>query len=332
VFVDVERRSADACTTKVAVVEITVAFYIGIDGGGSKTTCVVGDEVSVLATAVAGPSNITRVGEVRARESLHEAIRQACAAAKIDPRQIHRGCVGVAGVGHGEIASAVGRMIAEVMTGEIEVVGDMEIALQAALGAGPGVIVIAGTGSIAYGRDAQGRTARAGGWGFAISDEGSAHWIGRAAVATLLRSADEAADERSVKPTSALFCEMKSIWKVESFEQLARTANSMPDFAALFPAVVSAADVGDELARQVLRQAGKELAQLAGIVVRRLFGRDNAVIPLAMAGGVFRHSLIVREVLCDTVCEVDPRLEVNRLVVEPVAGALVRARKAGRPA
>jgi len=114
------------------------------------------------------------------------------------------------------------------------VVGDMEIALQAALGAGPGVIVIAGTGSIAYGRDAQGRTARAGGWGFAISDEGSAHWIGRAAVATLLRSADEAADERSVKPTSALFCEMKSIWKVESFEQLARTANSMPDFAALF--------------------------------------------------------------------------------------------------
>jgi len=66
VFVDVERRSADACTTKVAVVEITVAYYIGIDGGGSKTTCVVGDEVSVLATAVAGPSNITRVGEVRA--------------------------------------------------------------------------------------------------------------------------------------------------------------------------------------------------------------------------------------------------------------------------
>jgi len=126
----VERRSADACTTKVAVVEITVAFYIGIDGGGSKTTCVVGDEVSVLATAVAGPSNITRVGEVRARESLHEAIRQACAAAKNrSATKFIEGCVGVAGVGHGEIASAVGRMIAEVMTGEIEVVGDMEIAL-----------------------------------------------------------------------------------------------------------------------------------------------------------------------------------------------------------
>ncbi|MFZ0420659.1 MAG: BadF/BadG/BcrA/BcrD ATPase family protein [Candidatus Sulfotelmatobacter sp.] len=314
------------------MVEITVAYYIGIDGGGSKTTCVVGDEVSVLATAVAGPSNITRVGEVRARESLHEAIRQACATAKIDPRQIHRACVGVAGAGHGEIASAVGRIIAEVVAGEIEVVGDMEIALQAALGAGPGVIVIAGTGSIAYGRDGRGRTARAGGWGFAISDEGSAHWISRGAVAALLRAADEAADDRSVQGSSALFCEMKSIWKVGSFEQIARTANSTPDFAALFPAVVCAADVGDELARQVLGQAGKELAQLSGIVVRRLFGEGNAVIPLAMAGGVFRHSLIVREVFCDTVCEVDPRLEVNRQVVEPVAGALLRAREAGRPA
>jgi N-acetylglucosamine kinase-like BadF-type ATPase len=314
----------------VAVVEITVAYYIGIDGGGSKTTCVVGDEVSVLATAVAGPSNITRVGEVRARESLQEVIRQACAAAKIDPRKIQRGCVGVAGAGHGEIASAIGRIIAEVVAGKIEVVGDMEIALQAALGTGPGVIVIAGTGSIAYGRDGRGRTARAGGWGFAISDEGSAHWIGRAAVAALLRASDEAAEERSVQPTSVLFCEMKSIWKVESCEQIARTANSTPDFAALFPAVVSAADVGDELARRVLRLAGKELAQLAGIVVRRLFEQDTAALPLAMAGGVFRYSHIVREVFCNTVREVDPRLEVNRQVVEPVAGALLRAREADR--
>jgi hypothetical protein len=91
--------------------------------------------------------------------------------------------------------------------------------------------------------------------------------------------------------------------------------------------------VGDELARQVLRQAGKELAQLAGIVVRRLFGQDNAVgvIPLAMVGGVFRHSLIVREVFSETASEIDPRLQVNQQVVEPVAGALLRAREADRP-
>jgi N-acetylglucosamine kinase-like BadF-type ATPase len=310
------------------VIEITVAYYLGIDGGGSKTTCAVGDETSVLATALSGPSNITRVGEVRARESLHDAIRQACAAAKIDPRQVHRACIGVAGAGRQEIASAVHKIIAEVIAGEIEVVGDMQIALQAALGAGPGVIVIAGTGSIAYGRDAQGKTARAGGWGFAISDEGSAHWIGRTAVAALLRAADEAADDRAAQ-TSGLFREMKSIWKVESFEQLARMANTNPDFASLLPAVVAAADAGDELAEQVLREAGRELGQLVGIVVRRLFMGDNAVIPLAMAGGVFRYAAIVREAFCAAVHTLDPRLELKGQVVDPVAGALGMARRAG---
>jgi glucosamine kinase len=304
-----------------------VAYFLGIDGGGSKTACVVGDETSELASAVSGPSNLTRVGEARARESLHEAMRQACAAAKIDPRQVHRACVGVAGVGREEIASTIRRMISEMISGEIEIVGDMQIALQAALGTGPGVIVIAGTGSIAYGRDARGRTARAGGWGFAISDEGSAHWIGRAAVGALLRAADEAAD-RSAQPTSPLFHEMKSVLGVDSLDQLASVANSTPDFAALLPALLTAADAGDELAREVLRQAGRELAQLAGIVMKKLFSQDNTVVRLAMAGGVFRHACIVREVFCDAVQKPDLRIDVNRQVIDPVTGALAMARKA----
>jgi glucosamine kinase len=303
-----------------------VAYYLGIDGGGSKTTCVVGNETSQLGSAVAGPSNITRVGEARARESLHEAIRRACAAAKIDPRLIDSACVGVAGVSSKDVADCVRKMIAEVIPGKIEAVGDMEIALHAALGMGYGVVVIAGTGSIAFGRDAQGKVARAGGWGFSISDEGSAHWIGRTAVASLLRAADEVIDNGVSQPTSLLFREMSSIWKIESCEQLARAANSNPDFAALLPAVISAAEAGDELAGQVLAQAGGELAELANIVVRRLFREHKAAVPVAMVGGVFRHALKVREIFCDTVRQVDSRLEVNRSVVEPVAGALQMAR------
>ena len=174
-----------------------MAYYLGIDGGGSKTTCVVGDESSILATVTVGASNITRVGEAGAREVLHQAIREACRAAGINPQQVLRACIGAAGAGRPEIAGTVRKMVAEIISGEIEVVGDMEIALTAAFGEGPGVIVIAGTGSIAFGRDAQGRTARAGGWGFAISDEGSAHWIGRAAVRAVLRAADQVGDERA---------------------------------------------------------------------------------------------------------------------------------------
>jgi glucosamine kinase len=306
-----------------------VAYYLGIDGGGSKTTCVVGDETSVLARAAAGPSNITRVGEERARESLHEAIRQACAAAEIDPRQVYRACVGVAGVGSEEMARVVRKIIAELIAGEIEVVGDMQIALQAALGAGPGVIVIAGTGSIAHGRNARGRTARAGGWGFAISDEGSAHWIGRTAVAAMLRTVDEVSDDGEAQLSLPLFCEMKSVWKLKSFEELARTANSTPDFAALLPAVLAAADAGDALARQVLRQAGRELARLAGTVVQRLFSESDAAVPMAMAGGVFRHAAMIRELFYNEVRAANPDVVLNPEVVDPVHGALRMARKPG---
>jgi glucosamine kinase len=314
------------------VIEITVAYYLGIDGGGSKTTCAVGDEVSLLGSAATGPSNLIRVGEVRARESLHEAIRQACAAAKIDSRQVRRACVGVAGVASEEVANAVRKLIAEVIPAGIEVVGDMQIALQAALGADPGVVVIAGTGSIAYGRDARGKTVRAGGWGFAISDEGSAHWIGRTAVAALLRAADESGEDRVAQYSSPLFREMNSIWKIELLDQLARTANTNPDFAVLLPAVLTAADAGDEVARRVLTQAGRELASLAAMVIRSLFSQDKSsdrdTIPLAMVGGVFRYALTVREIFCDTVRKLDRRLEVSQGVVEPVAGALQMARKA----
>ena len=116
-----------------------MAYYLGIDGGGSKTTCAIGDESSQLATAIAGPSNITRVGESRARESLHQAIRDACAAAQIVPQQIQRACIGVAGAGREEVATVVRNIVAEVIGGDVEVMGDMPIALEAAFGKEPGV-------------------------------------------------------------------------------------------------------------------------------------------------------------------------------------------------
>jgi glucosamine kinase len=312
-----------------------VAYYLGIDGGGSKTTCAVGDEAHQLEIATAGPSNITRVGKDRAREALHQAIRQSCAASKIDPGQVERACIGAAGAGREEVASAVRGMVAELIPGEIEVVGDMEIALAAAFGTGPGVIVIAGTGSIAYGSDAQGRTARAGGWGYAISDEGSAHWIGRTAVKTLLRAIDQDAQDQENAQSAAealpLFSELKAAWKLNSLDEFVRTANSSPDFAALFPAVVVVADAGDDLAQRVLMQAGAELGELARIVVRRLFAENSSIvpgIPLAMVGGVFRYSSRVRESFWNEVRKFELPTNLNPRVVEPVVGALQRAREA----
>jgi glucosamine kinase len=170
-----------------------VAIFLGIDGGGSKTSCLIGDETSVLGRGTGAASNVVRVGEAQARESLATAIRQACRVANIRPSEISSVCVGLAGAARPEIGELVRRIIADLVPGEtqpsqIRVVGDNVIALEAAFGGGPGVIVIAGTGSIAYGRNREGQTARAGGWGFAISDEGSGHWIGRTAVAAAICS------------------------------------------------------------------------------------------------------------------------------------------------
>src|SRR5208282_983876 len=167
-----------------------MAYYLGIDGGGTKTRCVLADEATVLATAMTGGCSVIRHGEQRAREALHAAVRQVCATAGVSADRISSICIGVTGAARPEIAAKIRGILTELIPEgtptRIEVVGDNVIALEAAFGAGPGVIAIAGTGSIVYGRDAAGHTARAGGWGFAISDEGSGHWIGRRAISAIL--------------------------------------------------------------------------------------------------------------------------------------------------
>ena len=303
-------------------------YYLGIDGGGTKTACAVGDDTQLLATAIAGPSNIVRIGEQRARESLQQGVRQACAAAGIVPAEVARTCIGGSGAAHPELAAEVRHILAAILPSPIDVVGDMEIALEAAFETGPGIVVIAGTGSIAYGRDPHGNTVRAGGWGFAISDEGSAHWIGRAAVSAVLRSADlgvGAPGSPAPPQDSTLLTALLKAWGVHSLADLARAANAIPppDFAKLFPAVAASSD---DLAAEVLTRAGRELAELAAIVLRRLFA-EAVFVPVAMTGGVFRHAALVREVFYNELCALDPRAQVNQQVVEPVEGALRLARR-----
>ena len=302
-------------------------YYLGIDGGGTKTTCAVGDETRVLAAATAGPSNIVRVGEAQARESLQQAVHGACTASGITPGQVARTCIGGSGAARPELAVIVRSILAAILPTPVDVVGDMEIALQAAFGDAPGVIVIAGTGSIAFGRGKTGETLRAGGWGFEIGDEGSAHWIGRVAVSAVLRASDREGDKMAASSMAKALCKT---WGVSSLSDLARAANSVPppDFAALFRGVVASED---DLAREVLNRAGRELADVVAVVIRRLFCEDDKVsVPVAMIGGVFRHAALVREAFYNELQTLAPRARVMPQVVDPVEGALRLARKAAR--
>ena len=308
-----------------------MSIFLGIDGGGSKTSCVIGDQHSVLGTGTSAGSNVVRVGEARAQESLGAAIRQACAAANISPSRIEKTCVGTAGGALPEIAGVVRRLVSGFVTGEVAVVGDMVIAMEAAFGSEPGVIVIAGTGSIAYGRHFAGQTARAGGWGFAISDEGSGHWIGRSAVAASMRAFDEAGSDSAGPLLEGI---MKS-WGVTTRDQMVVAANAAlkiagtHDFAALLPAVLSAADAGDAGARAVLTQAGAELATLAKIVIVRLFV-DAVPVPVAVSGGVFRNCRLVQQVFYDRLRAAFQQILPKATPVDPAKGALELARRSVR--
>jgi len=300
-----------------------VPIFLGIDGGGTKTTCAVGDATRVLAMGEGAGSNIVRSGEGSARASLHEAIRNACAAAGVNLSAIDGVCIGAAGSARHGVSNLVHQIVAEILSCPIQIVGDMVIALNAAFGAGAGVIAIAGTGSIAYGRNAENTTARAGGRGFAISDEGSGHWVGRSSIARALRDYDAGKD-------SLLLTAILRDWPAASADELVRAANAVPppDFARLFPTVLAAADTGESTAREVLSDAGAELAQLAKLVLKRLFPHPETVVPVAMVGGVFRQSALVRQFFYNQVRAAFPQASVSPTVVEPVLGALELARSA----
>jgi N-acetylglucosamine kinase-like BadF-type ATPase len=304
-----------------------MAYYLGIDGGGTKTRCLLADETTVLATSMTGGCSVIRQGEEQAREALHTAICQVCTTAKVSPDRIRAICVGVTGAARPEIAAKIRSIVAELIPGaaltKIEIVGDTLIALEAAFGAAAGIITIAGTGSIAYGRNAAGSTARAGGWGFAISDEGSGLWIGRRAVSALLRAHDQGLQ-------TTLRAIIFQAWRISSMDELVQQANSIPpaDFPRLFAAVLKAAGDGDAVASDLLTEAGTKLADLAAIVIRRLASdAPGNTPPVATTGSVFRQSPDVRRVFYNRLQADFPGVDVRQDIADPVDGALARARR-----
>ena len=294
-------------------------LYLGIDGGGTQTTCAVGDDLGVLATSVAGGSNIVRVGEPEARTNLREAITKACAAAGVSPAAVEAAVIGIAGSSVPPVKEAVAALIGDLVPGEIEVVGDMVIAMEAAFPGLPGVVVISGTGSVAFGRNHLGEAGRAGGWGSAISDEGSGYWIGRAAVSAAARARDAAA-------STTLLRGILDCWRLNSPEELVQKGNASPAFAELFPLVESAATAGDPLAEQILVAAGSELATMASVVIGRLWPAEQAVW-VAIGGGVFAHSPLVRCTFWRQLRAARPCAAVSFKIIQPVAGALWMARR-----
>lgn len=294
-------------------------YFLAIDAGGTKTEVAVGDEQQVLSREVGGSIKLPNVGEEAAGANLREVILRALSHAGLTPKQIGGACVGMSGISRADIREWLTRAMAELLSANARLVGDQEIAHFAAFQDKPGVLVIAGTGSIAIGKSAEGKTARCGGWGRTFSDEGSAYWIGKLAVRKLFRLRDRSAD-------SPLLQRIVQDLALDNADQLVSTQESF-DFATLFPTICKAAEEADPTAWYVLNEAGRELADMALAVAQSLALVRGTVCG---AGSVFRYAPLVRSAFRGALAANAAHLIYDEKLVEPVLGALAMARSSHR--
>lgn len=295
-----------------------MARFVGIDGGGTKTVCAVSDGSRVLAQARAGSCKATAVGAEMAAANLRGTIRESLATAKVAANDVACCCAGIAGISLPEVRAVVEQVLHDEFGERCMIVGDDQIALEAAFRGGPGIVVIAGTGSICVGRNAKGIVARAGGYGPVVSDEGSGNWLGRRAVSRVLLSLDAGASGHLTR-------RILKAWECAGQNELLHVANTAQPraFAILFPQIVEAEKEGDALSHRLLSEAGKELGRLVAAVYARLGEPDEVTV--RGTGGVLEHSATVRAALAEELRAAVPNARYDSATVEPVQGALYLA-------
>jgi N-acetylglucosamine kinase-like BadF-type ATPase len=294
-------------------------LYLGIDAGGTKTDCAISNGAALLGQAAGESCKVTQIGEQPAKRALQGTILRACNAARVSSQEIQQVCIGISGASIKSTVAWAEAVIGELTPGKVRVVGDHVIAHRAAFGDCPGVLVIAGTGSIAYGRNERGESARAGGWGPVASDQGSAFWIGREAVAAALRKHD-------LGSNNGMLSMIQELWQTSSPEEVIHIANSgaISKFSELAAPVAKAAEQGDAGAQAITERAGQELAALAGAVIARLWPRAG-VVRVALAGGVLQGSALVRRAFQHALQAEYTETAISFAYVRPVLGALAIA-------
>lgn len=302
-------------------------LVIGLDGGGTKTAAELCDGSGrVLATSVGGPSNFQVIGVETAARTILDIVETCCHSVGCSPDRLDSVVAGLTGAGRpgdqermrqGLLAEATRRGRA---LRHARIDSDARIALEGAMAGEPGVIVIAGTGSIVFGKDANGTVHRSGGWGRIIGDEGSGYAIGR----ELFRAVAASLDDRSSKTMlPRLLKESFGLGSQETIITALYRENF--DVASVAPVVTEAARKGDVVAREILSQAARDLVGVIAPVVAKIRGRSRRPVPVAFIGSVLTaknsYSSRVRSLLPRTV----PGARVRPALAPPVHGAVLLA-------
>jgi N-acetylglucosamine kinase-like BadF-type ATPase len=303
------------------------AYFLGIDGGVTKTDCfLVDSHGAVLSQATAGPSNPLRAGYAKAWFTLSDAADLVLERQHLKSSDIRGICAGIGGAGRANVAKRIATFLERGFPeAAVSVTSDLEITLQAAVGDAEGIILVVGTGSAAYGRDAEGHVARAGGRGPWFSDEGSGFDIGRRALAAVVR-----ADEKR-GPATALAARMLAFLQCRDWSQVVDSVVKNPDdvFPRIFPLVAELGDEGDVVCREILSSAAQSLVDLAGSVIEKL-GMQNREVPIAKAGGTLGRSKFFDAAIEQGLHRVAPRARIISLQMKPAEAAAKIAIRLGK--
>jgi N-acetylmuramic acid 6-phosphate etherase len=302
-------------------------LYLGIDGGGTHTVALLvraetgsSGRWTQLGRGEAGPSNLQSVGIAKALEALDTAVAKAFAAAQRERQPVAAACFGLAGAGRLEDQAVIKDWAARVnLSAVVEVTGDTPLLLAAGTPEGWGAALVAGTGSMAFVRDREGRTARAGGWGYLLGDEGS----GYALVVAALQAVAQAADGRG--PATGLaerfLAKLGLTQPQELIGAIYRSGLDRTALAALAPLVFETADIGDEAATGIVLRGAEQLAATVVAAARQL-KLESAPLPLALAGGVLLAAPSYGEKVLTALASQGLRAEPVTLVREPAEGAV----------
>ena len=291
---------------------------LGIDAGGTKTVCLLANaEGQILAESRGGGANLQASGELEVEKVLHGVMEDAIGDRDVRPDAV---CLGIAGVDRPADAEAVRGIMRRLgFKSRTLIVNDALVALVAGVGDNPGVVLVAGTGSIAYGRDAADRAARSGGWGYLLGDEGGGFWIGRSALAAVVRQFDGRGPATML--TDLVLAEMRLASPTELIHAIYDKGLQRRAIAGIAAVVQRAADAGDAMASEILTRAGAELTAAAASVIGRL-GMRGDVFQTVLSGGIFHAIPALVADVQTRLSEVAPRSETQLLDVEPAVGAV----------
>ena len=300
-------------------------FVVGVDGGGSKTRAAILDnEQRVLGEGAAGPSNPLRVGIATAATAVRDAVDKACSAASIKRHEIAAIGIGLAGVRRKDIRARMREALSATLgIKQIELVSDGDIALYGATDGQPGIVVIAGTGSISCGVNRQGKRVCAGGWGPVVGDEGGGSWIARRALQAVAHESDERGPKTILTDAACAYFHVGLPEDLSTAIYAPTITNER--IAGFAKYIIEAARSGDAVARGIMIDAGKELGKSTIAVIRKLH-MENERFQVAYVGGVFAAGEMILAPLRDEIARVAKKAFIAPPSSSPTIAAARMAR------